>query len=80
MKEQDARQAVRAAISQVAPDVEPDDLEGRARLRQDLELDSLDFLHLVETIAKTTGVDIPERDYPAVATVDGLVNYLAGHG
>lgn len=80
MKEQDARQAVQAAISQVAPDVEPDDLEGRARLRQDLELDSLDFLHLVETIAKTTGVDIPERDYPAVATVDGLVNYLAGHG
>jgi len=80
MKEQDARQAVQAAISQVAPDVEPDDLEGHARLRQDLELDSLDFLRLVETIAKTTGVDIPERDYPAVATVDGLVNYLAGHG
>lgn len=80
MKEQDARQALQAAISQVVPDVEPDDLEGRARLRQDLELDSLDFLHLVETIAKTTGVDIPERDYPAVATVDGLVNYLAGHG
>ncbi|PVE16232.1 MULTISPECIES: acyl carrier protein [unclassified Arthrobacter] len=79
MKEQDARQAVQAAISQVAPDVEPDDLEGCARLRQDLELDSLDFLHLVETIAKTTGVDIPERDYPAVATVDGLVGYLAGH-
>lgn len=80
MKEQDARHAVQAAISQVAPDVEPDDLEGSARLRQDLELDSLDFLHLVETIAKSTGVDIPERDYPAVATVDGLIGYLAGHG
>jgi len=80
MKDQDARQAVQAAISQVAPDVEPEDLVGRVRLRQDLELDSLDFLHLVETIAKSTGVDIPERDYPAVATVDGLVNYLASHG
>ena len=80
MKDQDARQAVQVAISQVAPDVEPEDLVGRVRLRQDLELDSLDFLHLVETIAKSTGVDIPERDYPAVATVDGLVNYLASHG
>lgn len=79
MNEQEARQAVQAAITQVAPDVEPEDLEGGARLRQDLELDSLDFLHLVETIARSTGVDIPERDYPAVATVDGLVNYLAGH-
>jgi acyl carrier protein len=80
VNEQEARQAVQAAITQVAPDVEPQDLEGGARLRQDLELDSLDFLHLVETIARSTGVDIPERDYPAVATVDGLVNYLAGHG
>lgn len=80
MNKQDARQAVRAAISQVAPDVEPEDLNGQARLRQDLELDSLDFLRLVETIAKSTGVDIPERDYPAVATVDGMVDYLSVHG
>ncbi|MBP1235284.1 hypothetical protein JOE40_000752 [Arthrobacter sp. PvP102] len=34
----------------------------------------------MEIIAKTMGVDIPERDYPAVATVDGRVNYLASHG
>lgn len=51
-----------------------------ARLRQDLELDSLDFLRLVEVIDTDTGVDIPERDYPAVATVDGLVGYLGSHG
>ncbi|WP_307461817.1 acyl carrier protein [Pseudarthrobacter oxydans] len=53
---------------------------GRARLRQDLELDSLDFLRLVETIDTATGVDIPERDYPAVATVKGLIGYLETHG
>jgi len=80
VNQQDARQAVEAAIGKVAPDVEPEDLEGAARLRQDLELDSLDFLRLVEVIAEATGVDIPEADYPAVATVDGLVTYLAGHG
>jgi acyl carrier protein len=80
VNQQDARQAVETAIGKVAPDVEPEDLEGSARLRQDLELDSLDFLRLVEVIAESTGVDIPEADYPAVATVDGLVTYLAGHG
>lgn len=80
MNQQDASQAVETAIGKVAPDVEPEDLEGSARLRQDLELDSLDFLRLVEVIAEATGVDIPEADYPAVATVDGLVTYLAGHG
>lgn len=79
MNEQDAWRAVQAAINEVAPDVELEDLEDGARLRQDLELDSLDFLRLVETIARSTGVDIPERDYPAVVTVGGLVNYLASH-
>ncbi|WP_407709507.1 acyl carrier protein [Arthrobacter nitrophenolicus] len=80
MNQQDARTAVQAAIGQVAPDVEPGDLADGARLRQDLELDSLDFLRLVETIAGSTGVDIPERDYFAVATVGGLVEYVAAHG
>jgi acyl carrier protein len=80
MNEQDALDAVRAALRKVAPDVDLDDVDGGARLRQDLELDSLDFLRLVEIIDTDTGVDIPERDYPAVATVDGLVGYLGSHG
>lgn len=79
MNEQDARTAVHQAIGLVAPDVEPEDLQGDARLRQDLELDSLDFLRLLETIDVATGVDIPERDYPEVATVRGLIAYVAAH-
>lgn len=80
MKEQDARAAVRTAIGQVAPDVDTEDLDEDARLRQDLELDSLDFLRLIETIAQATGVDIPERDYGEVATVKGIITYVAAHG
>ncbi|ADX71287.1 acyl carrier protein [Pseudarthrobacter phenanthrenivorans] len=80
MNEQDARAAVHKALNQVAPDLEPEDLEADARLRQDLELDSLDFLRLVETIDAATGVNIPESDYPQVATVGGLIGYLAGRG
>lgn len=80
MNEQDARAAVRAAIGQVAPDVETGTLDDGARFRQDLELDSLDFLRLIETIAVSTGVDVPERDYAEVVTVRGLVDYVAAHG
>ena len=80
MNEQDARTAVHRAIAQVAPDVEPEDLTEGARLRQDLELDSLDFLRLVETVDAATGINIPESDYPLVATVGGLIAYIAGHG
>ncbi|UEL28655.1 acyl carrier protein [Pseudarthrobacter sp. L1SW] len=80
MNEQDARTAVRQAIGQVAPDLEPGDLTEGARLRQDHELDSLDFLRLVETVDAATGINIPESDYPQVATVGGLIAYIAGHG
>ncbi|BCW65610.1 hypothetical protein NicSoilB4_03730 [Arthrobacter sp. NicSoilB4] len=80
MKEDEARAAVQAAIGKVAPDVDLAEVDEDSRLRQDLELDSLDFLRLVETIDTATGVDIPERDYPDVATVKGLIGYLAAHG
>ena len=80
MTEQEAWDTVRAAVGEVAPDVDPGDLGEWARLRQDLELDSLDFLRGLETIAARTGVDIPEDAYGEVATVKGLVGYLTARG
>ena len=79
MTEQQAWDAVRSAVGQVAPDVDPADLVESARLRQDLELDSLDFLRVLETIAQDTGVDVPEDAYREVATVAGLVRFVAEH-
>lgn len=80
MNEQDARAAVLAAIGQIAPDVETDGLDETSRLRQDLELDSLDFLRLIETIATSTGVNTPESDYDQVQTAGGLIRYVAARG
>jgi len=77
VKEADARAAVLSAIALVAPDVDPDDLDEAARLREDLELDSPGFLRLIDAIAQSTGVEVPERDYPQVVTVTGLIAYLA---
>jgi acyl carrier protein len=53
--EQEAWETVRAAIGEIAPDVDPADLAEGARLRQDLELDSLDFLRVLATIVQRTG-------------------------
>jgi acyl carrier protein len=77
VNETDARAAVFAAMNEVAPDVETDELDGPERLRQDLELDSLDFLRLLETLARTTGVTASEDDYPGLTTVQSLVDYVA---
>ncbi len=77
MNEQDARTAVLAAINEVAPDVDTEGLDGSSRLRQDLELDSLDFLRLLEVLAQSTGVSTPEDDYADLITVQRLVDYFA---
>jgi acyl carrier protein len=79
MNTQQARAAVEAAFAQIAPDIESSELTDDARLRQDLDIDSLDFLRLVQVIADTTGVDTPEEDYRQLATVGGFVEYVASH-
>lgn len=79
MNRPDPRSAVLAALREIAPELEPDEIKDSDRLRQDLDLDSLDFLRLIEQISKETGVDVPERDYPQVATLGGLVDYVAEH-
>ena len=80
MNEQDARTAVLAAINEVAPDVDTEGLDAASRLRQDLELDSLDFLRLLEVVAQSTGVSTPEDDYAGLTTVQALIDYIAARG
>lgn len=80
MNEQEARTAVLAAINEVAPDVETEGLDPSSRLRQDLELDSLDFLRLLEVLAQSTGVSTPEDDYADLTSVQRLVDYIAARG
>lgn len=77
MNEQDARAAVIAALTEIAPDVEPTGLDESSRLRQDLELDSLDFLELLQKLADSTGVTTPEEDYAGLTTVAALIDYIA---
>lgn len=68
---------IAAAISKVAPDVELDDVDRAADLREETDIDSMDFLNVVTAVHEATGVEIPERDYPFLATLDSFVDYLS---
>ncbi len=68
--------AVRDSLRRVAPEADIDDLPGDVELRDELDLDSMDFLNFVVGIAERTGIEIPERDYPEVITLDGCLAYL----
>ena len=71
--------AVRRAVGAVAPEADLADVDPDERLRDALDIDSLDFLGLVEQLHKLTGVAIPEDDYGKVGTLRELMTYLDAH-
>jgi len=64
-------------LVRVAPDLDPDAVGEDDHLQEDLELDSMDFLNLVAALHKRLGIDIPEADYPHLATTRQAAEYLA---
>lgn len=77
MTDDDARQLIRITLHQVAPDADLDAVGPGETLQEALDLDSIDFLNLVTGLCEATGLEIPERDYPQLSTLDGAVGYLA---
>ena len=72
-----ARELLRQALRQVAPDADFDTLPASTSLRDDLELDSLDFENLVTQLSERSGHRIDEDDYPELTTIGGCLDYLA---
>jgi acyl carrier protein len=70
------RQIVRDCILEVAPEAELDGLDPDAELRDELDLDSMDFLNILVAIARRTGVEVPEQDYAQLDTLNHMTEYL----
>ena len=76
MTAEETRQAVLEIIAEIAPDEEIDNLEGSLPLREQVDLDSMDFLDIVMELRKRYSIEVPEDDYMELNTLDGCVNYL----
>lgn len=72
----DTRRQIQQCINAVAPEAELDSLPGDADLRDELDLDSMDFLNVLIAVKQATEVEVLERDYPQVRTLDALVAYV----
>ncbi len=72
----DVRSLLARLLGDIAPEVDLDDASPDRDLQEELGLDSMDFLNLMIAIHEETGISIPERDYPQLATLDGAVEYL----
>ena len=76
MNRDDARVLLARLLHGVAPEVDLDEIDPEAALQEEAELDSMDFLNLVTALHDETGIEVPERDYPLIATIDGFVAYV----
>ncbi|MGR9091758.1 MAG: acyl carrier protein [Gammaproteobacteria bacterium] len=77
MNEPDIDGVIAAALNEIAPEIDTSTLSRDASLREEAELDSMDFLNFVVALHERLGIDIPESDYAALATLDDCVAYLA---
>ena len=76
MTEDEVKQIVIDIINEIAPDEDTSDLKSDVALREQMDLDSMDFLDIVMELRKQHGIEVPEADYPELASLDSCANYL----
>jgi len=67
---------VKEIIADIAPDEDLTHLKPDVRLRDQLQLDSMDFLDIVMELRKRHGIEVPEADYQQLASLESSANYL----
>jgi acyl carrier protein len=77
MTRAEVRKAVVEALLTVIPEARPADIDPAASLREQLDIDSMDFINFIATLDQSLGVDVPESEYGRMATLDACVEYLA---
>ncbi len=77
MTQDEAKALIIDVLSAIAPEADFVTLSGKAQLRDELDLDSMDFLNFIAALHKRTKRDIPEADYPKLFTLDDATAYLS---
>jgi acyl carrier protein len=77
MTREELKDVVVQSLTRVAPEVDPASIQPGVNFRDQLDLDSMDFLNYVLALHDRLRIEIPETDYPRLTTLDGAVAYLA---
>ena len=76
MTKDETKQVVLDIIADIAPDEDLSNVKPDVRLRDQLQLDSMDFLDIVMELRKRHGIEVPEADYVQLASLDSCAAYL----
>jgi acyl carrier protein len=77
MNETEIRDRVIKTLSGIVPELDPRNLKPAANLRDQLDIDSMDFLNFLIALHQEFQVDVPESDAGKLGTIDACVDYLA---
>jgi acyl carrier protein len=76
MTREEIQGTVLGALGSIAPEADLAQLKPDVNLRDQIDMDSMDFLNFVIALHKKLNVDISEKDYPKLATLRSCVDYL----
>ncbi len=76
MTKAEVRQAILDIIEELVPDEDLSNIDDSEKIRDQIELDSMDFLDIIMELRKRFGINVPENDYPHFITLEGCMNYL----
>ena len=76
MNRQEIRDVILEIIQDIDDEAELDSLDADKPLRDQVDLDSMDFLDIVMELRKRYKLQIPEADYPELITLNSTVTYL----
>ena len=76
MTKEQIKETILKIITQIIPDEDLSNLKGDIPIREQVELDSMDFLDIVMELRKRYGIEVPEDDYIHFATLDSTAAYL----
>lgn len=76
LTQDEVRKTVLRLLGEVAPEADLAAVKPDVSFRDQLDIDSIDFLNFIVALHKQFQIDVPESDYPELATVNGCVRYL----
>lgn len=76
MTDADIRALVATQLGRIAPDIPFDSIDPSEDLREECDIDSMDFLTLITALGKELSLPMPESDYDQMRSLDDLLGYL----
>ena len=76
MKEEEVKVILIEELGKIAPEIDAGEIDPDADLREEVDIDSMDFLTLITALHERLQVDIPETDYDRLQTLRAAVEYL----